>query len=110
MLLLACNLSQPLAQGIDIRPQSGVTPLRPQGPVIMDGMESRNKALKNYQTYNNGDRIAPPLPNIPSANEATPRASHERWCSDRYKSYNNKNNTYQPFAGNRQNCISPFSK
>lgn len=35
-------------------------------------------------------------------------SAHYRWCEDRYKSYRASDNTFQPYGGPRQECISPY--
>lgn len=34
--------------------------------------------------------------------------AHVRWCYDRYRSYRASDNTFQPYNGPRQQCISPY--
>jgi len=34
--------------------------------------------------------------------------SHVEWCYARYRSYRAYDNTYQPYGGPRQQCISPY--
>ncbi len=34
-------------------------------------------------------------------------AAHLAWCSDRFRSYRASDNTYQPYSGGRQPCVSP---
>lgn len=34
---------------------------------------------------------------------------HIEWCLDRYRSYDIRSDTYQPFEGPRRRCISPYS-
>lgn len=34
--------------------------------------------------------------------------SHVRWCYNRYRSYRSSDNTFQPYNGPRQQCISPY--
>ena len=36
-------------------------------------------------------------------------ARHVDWCYDRYRSYRESDNTFQPYNGPRQECISPYS-
>ncbi|WP_292227501.1 BA14K family protein, partial [Mesorhizobium sp.] len=36
-------------------------------------------------------------------------AAHVRWCFDRYRSYRAWDNSYQPYGGPRQQCLSPYS-
>lgn len=33
---------------------------------------------------------------------------HYRWCSDRYRSYDPRSNTFQPYHGPRRPCRSPY--
>lgn len=35
--------------------------------------------------------------------------AHVQWCYDRYRSYRASDNTFQPYHGPRQQCISPYS-
>lgn len=37
-------------------------------------------------------------------------SSHVRWCEDRYRSYRASDNTFQPYHGPRQECVSPYSR
>lgn len=34
--------------------------------------------------------------------------AHVRWCYDRYRSYRASDNTFQPYNGPRQQCVSPY--
>lgn len=34
--------------------------------------------------------------------------SHAQWCYNRYRSYRDYDNTYQPYGGPRRQCISPY--
>lgn len=36
-------------------------------------------------------------------------SSHVEWCYDRYRSYREWDNTYQPYGGPRQQCYSPYN-
>ena len=33
---------------------------------------------------------------------------HVEWCYNRFRTYNEYNNTYQPYTGPRQQCWSPY--
>lgn len=33
---------------------------------------------------------------------------HYDWCANRYRSYRSWDNTYQPYGGPRQQCLSPY--
>ena len=35
--------------------------------------------------------------------------AHVEWCYDRYRSYRDWDNTYQPYGGPRRQCYSPYS-
>lgn len=35
-------------------------------------------------------------------------AAHVDWCFGRYRSYDRADNTYRPFSGGRQLCVSPY--
>lgn len=35
--------------------------------------------------------------------------SHQSWCANRYRSYRAYDNTFQPYNGGRQQCVSPYS-
>ena len=35
-------------------------------------------------------------------------SAHVRWCYDRYRSYREWDNTFQPYNGPRRQCISPY--
>ena len=37
------------------------------------------------------------------------RSTHVQWCYDHYRSYRASDNTFQPYHGPRQQCVSPFS-
>lgn len=36
-------------------------------------------------------------------------SSHVEWCYNRYRSYRERDNTFQPYHGPRQQCYSPYS-
>jgi len=36
-------------------------------------------------------------------------SAHVRWCYNRYRSYDARSNTYQPYSGARRVCYSPYS-
>ncbi len=58
--------------------------------------------------YRNGE----PLKVYPSARPPIrtfgPSSNHIQWCSNHYRSYRSSDDTYQPLAGPRQSCNSPF--
>lgn len=36
-------------------------------------------------------------------------AAHVAWCSNRYRSYREETNTYRPYSGGEQTCVSPHA-
>ena len=53
-----------------------------------------------------GGAIAQPRPVAPRAAGLNPR--HYSWCEARYRSYDARSNTFQPYNGPRQQCLSPY--
>lgn len=43
--------------------------------------------------------------NVPVVNEA-----HVAWCSNRYRSYNEADNSYRPYGGGVRACVSPYGE
>jgi hypothetical protein len=43
---------------------------------------------------------------VPRAGNINPQ--HYRWCQNRYRSYDSYSNTFQPYNGPRQQCLSPY--
>ncbi|GAB1582415.1 hypothetical protein PPNSA23_23580 [Phyllobacterium phragmitis] len=123
-------LATSAASAIEIRQQSGVQPLRPEGRLINGGVigstRSDSGARKCYGStlcresgtyyseqgvlhYRNGDPIEERRrsPGV-KAGSTGPSINHIQWCQNRYNSYRTSDNTYQPFAGTRRACSSPF--
>lgn len=117
------------ASAVEIRQQSGVRPLRPEGALIIGGRigstSSDQGARKCYGStlcgesgtyfsdqgvlhYKNGDPIEDRGGRASGVKPATPSVNHIQWCQNRYRSYSANDNTYQPFAGTRRDCSSPF--
>ena len=44
----------------------------------------------------------------PSRGRVSLSAQHRAWCEDRYISYRASDNTFQPYNGPRQECVSPY--
>ncbi|KXF77098.1 hypothetical protein ATN84_12745 [Paramesorhizobium deserti] len=123
-------LATSAASAIEIRQQSGVQPLRPEGRLINGGVAGSTRsdpaARKCYGStlcresgtyyseqgvlhYRNSDPIEQRQrsPGV-RARGATPSINHIQWCQNRYNSYRTSDNSYQPFAGSRRACSSPF--
>jgi hypothetical protein len=47
-----------------------------------------------------------PAYRAPRAAGLNPR--HYQWCANRYRSYDSYSNTFQPYGGPRQQCLSPY--
>lgn len=58
--------------------------------------------------YKNGDPLQVRPSNRNSVKRFGPSSNHISWCSNRYRSYRTSDNTYQPLAGPRSGCNSPF--
>lgn len=41
--------------------------------------------------------------------ESKTSRAHVEWCQDRYRSYRESDNSFQPHNGPRQKCVSPYS-
>lgn len=54
-----------------------------------------------------GAAIIGSMANQPRLGVAMPSA-HVRWCLNRYRSYDTYSNTFQPYHGPRQVCVSPY--
>ena len=55
-----------------------------------------------------------PTATLVSANDYSvyamePATGHQAWCADRYRSYRSSDNSYKPYDGPRQQCLSPYS-
>ncbi|MBB5703798.1 hypothetical protein FHS76_003708 [Ochrobactrum daejeonense] len=90
--------------------------LKPDGPRIMGGQPGADRAGSSgtYITehgvlnYKNGDGLQYLRTLRPPAAGARPSSNHIQWCSNRYRSYRSSEDTYQPLAGPRTGCNSPF--
>jgi len=59
-------------------------------------------AIANQPTYRAPTYRAPAY--------RTASQAHVRWCQDRYRSYRAYDNTFQPYNGPRQQCVSPYMR
>ncbi|WP_420962778.1 BA14K family protein [Brucella sp. IR073] len=99
LLAAAClTLALSAASAIEIRQESGLRPLRPVTPQVMNGMSGNPGAPRDKRII---------VPNIRSGSNS-PSVNHIQWCQNRYNSYRSSDNSYQPFAGTRRECSSPF--
>ncbi|MFD1199511.1 BA14K family protein [Brucella gallinifaecis] len=58
--------------------------------------------------YKNGDPLEVRPSNRQPVTTLGPSSNHIQWCSNHYRSYRSSDNTYQPLAGPRTGCNSPF--
>ncbi|MEP7454061.1 BA14K family protein [Phyllobacterium sp. SB3] len=42
------------------------------------------------------------------ARQPSRSSNHVNWCANRWRSYRSSDNTYQPYSGPRQLCVSPY--
>lgn len=50
-----------------------------------------------------------PEPSPEPAAEEPAAMVHVQWCSERYRSYRQEDNSYRSYSGRRRPCVSPFS-
>jgi hypothetical protein len=58
----------------------------------------------NVAPYNNGV----PLEAAPQGIRTGSANGHTQWCLSRYRSYDARSDTFQPYEGPRQRCVSPM--
>lgn len=58
--------------------------------------------------YKNGEPLQVRPSTRPPVKTFGPSVNHIQWCSNRYRSYRSSDDTYQPLAGPRTSCNSPF--
>ncbi len=68
---------------------------------------------RNYQPRAHYPRYHQPRAEYPRYQEprqrrAAPASAHDRWCATRYQSYRAWDNSFQPYSGRRQQCVSPY--
>lgn len=67
-------------------------------------------------TADNGEQIIDPMTTAGVSKEPTPQpvprlnAAHVEWCSQRYRSYDPRDNRYNAYSGERRECTSPYSE
>ncbi len=59
--------------------------------------------------YYDNDYYEPPVYSQRVYRRVQMSAEHVDWCYDRYRSYRESDNTYQPYNGPRRQCYSPYS-
>lgn len=117
------------ASAVELRNSQYLPSLKPSGPLIIGGQAGANRtdpSARNcygstlcresgtYITehgvlnYKNGDALQYRRTMQPPTAGASPSSNHIQWCSNRYRSYRTSDNTYQPLAGPRTGCNSPF--
>lgn len=65
--------------------------------------------VPSYRYYTPSYRYVPTYRYVPAPSyRRVLSVSHYRWCHLQYRSYRQYDNTYQPYHGPRQQCISPY--
>lgn len=99
----------------------GYRPGRPGGPGHWNGHQGYRDPRPGYRRGNDGwwyplaafgvgALLGGAIANQPR--EVAPphlSANHLRWCEDRYRSFRASDNSFQPYNGPRQQCISPYN-
>nr|WP_244670029.1 BA14K family protein [Kaistia sp. 32K] len=93
----------------------------PSRPGYWNGHQGYNHSRPGYRRHSDGwwypmaafgvgALIGGAIANQPRE-VAPPRlsTSHLRWCEDRYRSYRASDNSFQPYEGPRQQCLSPYN-
>ncbi|WP_343314677.1 BA14K family protein [Brucella sp. BE17] len=60
--------------------------------------------------YRNGEPLEVRPSTRPQPRRFGPSINHMQWCSNRYRSYRSSDDSYQPLAGPRTSCNSPFQR
>jgi hypothetical protein len=77
------------------------------GPASRD-VAARNDGVNPAQAIDGVQTAALPRDDVPPAPAVDP--AHAEWCFDRYRSYAQEDNSYQPYGGGpRQQCQSPWT-
>ena len=76
---------------------------RRRGPVVRRGGGPAGAVVGGLIA---GAIIGGAIANAPRAYADNP---HTRWCLNRYRSYDPRTDTFQPYNGPRQYCISPYN-
>lgn len=118
-----------VGHAVDLNDTPYLPSLQPRTPAIIGGNATANRpkagsskcfsaaTCRDSGSYISGDGIliyknGDPLQVRPSTRRSVtspvPSSNHIQWCSNRYRSYRTSDNSYQPFAGPRQGCNSPF--
>lgn len=85
-----------------------------------NGHRGYRQHRRGYRQYNGfwfppaafiaGAIVGGAIANQPPRARAVPRGqAHVEWCYNRYRSYREWDNTFQPYNGPRQECYSPYS-
>lgn len=62
---------------------------------------------RGYHSHNRGGVTHYPRHTAPR-HRGGRASAHERWCDNRYKTYDVYSDTFQPYKGGRKRCNSPF--
>ena len=83
-----------------------------------NGHRGYNYYRPGYRQYNGwwfpaaalaaGAVIGGAIASQPSAPSYSGGNGHVQWCASQYRSYRASDNTFQPYGGPRQQCVSPY--
>lgn len=62
---------------------------------------------RGYHNHNRGVRVYPPH-TAPRYGTRRAYQAHVNWCLNRYRSYDPRSDTFQPYRGPRRRCNSPY--
>jgi hypothetical protein len=89
------------------------------GSAYYNGRRGYREYRRGYRQYNgwwfpSGAFVAGAIIGGAIANQPTVQApvrlnaAHVQWCQNRWRSYRVSDNSYQPYNGSRQVCVSPY--
>lgn len=89
------------------------------GGVILGGRHARRSHChgrhychrhknRGYHNHNNRGLTVYPRHTAPNYKRRGRHSAHIEWCLNRYRSYDIRTDTFQPYKGRRKHCNSPF--
>ncbi|KAB2699623.1 BA14K family protein [Brucella haematophila] len=95
-----------------VNPNSNTNRPGPNSPGCYGSVTCRNSESyisgEGVLRYKNGEPLEVRPSTRPQVQRFGPSVNHMQWCSNRYRSYRSSDDTYQPLAGPRTSCNSPF--
>ena len=86
---------------------------RRNGNAYYNGRRGYRERRPGYREYNGywfpaAAFIAGAIIGGATSGAGSSSSSHVAWCQERYRSYRVSDNTFQPYSGPRQRCVSPY--